>query len=173
MRAVVRIAPAVGDDPMIMPVTVVRTATEARRDRGKIGLGRQPRGFGEQPLRVAAQGGTGVHAVPLERHPVRPDIAFLQHVGAYPTRSGHAVRGYVIGSAIAEQDEVGNAFAAHERVEERRPVRHAPAIVDRAIAPVAPVAPAQVYAVHRDAARAQCVSQPVKQWTRRPLQERK
>ena len=59
-----------------------------------------------------------VGAVPLQRDPVGAEIAFLEHVHRDAARAGEIDRHAVIGAAIAEQDDVGDAALVQERAEE-------------------------------------------------------
>ena len=89
----------------------------------------------------------------LERHPVGPQIAFLEHVGAHAADRGDAVRGDMIGAAIAVEQQVGDLVVAQELVEEHRPFGEIVAKIDRAVGPVEPVSAAQIDAMDGNAVR--------------------
>jgi len=85
-----------------------------------------------------------VHPVELERHPMRPQISFFQHVGTDPAQCRDAARGHMIGPAIAEQQDVGNLMFAQEIIEEDRPVAETPAEIGRRVRPIHMIAGADV-----------------------------
>src|SRR4028119_13296 len=86
-----------------VPISGARAALKARGKAGKFRLGWQCRSFAADPVLVPPQRRARVHPVELERHPVRADIAFLKHEGAYGPKLGDAMRLNVIRSTVAEQ----------------------------------------------------------------------
>jgi len=102
VRSVVRVAEPAIEDMMVVPVGVPGAPPEARRDRRELRGGRQPHRLLAEPGFVAAEGGAGVHALELERHPVRAEIALLEDVAADSAALGHSVCRDVVRPAVAE-----------------------------------------------------------------------
>src|SRR6185369_13968561 len=122
VRPVMRESQTPGHDPVIIPVGIMRASPEARGDRGQRRLGRKAQRLLPEPNPVAAECRARVHALRLERHPVRPEITLLQYMRTQVPGPGDAVRGDMVGTAVTEQDEICNPVLAKELVKENWPL---------------------------------------------------
>src|SRR5205809_5430286 len=136
MRAIKRICDTSDVDSDIVTRRVANAAAKiggyGRQER----LGRQrPRLF-DQPVLIARELRIAVHAIELESHPLRSEIPLFEHIGADPAERGYAPSRHMVGTAIAEQQDVRDLVLAKEIVEEHRPIAEPPAEVGRRFGPV-------------------------------------
>lgn len=73
-----------------------------------------------------------------------PEISFFEYVCPDPSNTSHAVRGDVVGPAIAEQDKIRYLSLTQELVEEHRPLGEPAAETRRRVRPIANVATTEI-----------------------------
>src|SRR6476469_3367978 len=102
---------------------------------------------------------------------MRPEIAFLEDMRPHSAHRRHSVSRDMIGPAIAEQEEAGDPMLAKEVVEGHRPIREAPAEIDRPVRPVVAVAATEIDAMDGNAMGGDRLAEPAEQRPGRTLQE--
>src|SRR5690348_14970428 len=121
MGTIMRVAEAAVQDMMIVPVRIARPSPEGRSNGRQLGLNAKPLRLSKEPSLVAAEGRAGVHAFPLERHPVGPEISLLQHMRLNVAHRRQTKSSHMMGTAVTKQYEVGNSMLTKEVVKEDRP----------------------------------------------------
>src|SRR5437762_10292970 len=101
MRTIEGVRPSASVDRDIMPRCVANTAPEVRRNRRQIRLGWKRARLIYKPFLVPPQARMTVHAVELERHPVRSQITLFKDECPDPTKSRDAACRDMIGAAIS------------------------------------------------------------------------
>src|ERR1700733_10358113 len=113
-----------------------------------------------------------VHTAELERHPVRPDITFLEHVDENMQPAGERDRRAVTWTAVSEKDDVRNFALKDHILQESRPISVAPALVRGARQlPEQLVATMEVDTVHFMATPGKCYTKAAEEAAGRTLQE--
>ncbi len=171
VRAIEGISQSRGVDRDVVARSVSHAPPEVGRDWRQVRLGRKRIGLLDQPFLVPREPRMAVHPVELERHPVRPKIAFLEHVGADPAQRGNAARRHVIRPAVSEQQDVGDLMFAQEIVEEHRPVAESATEIGRCVGPVGAVTGADIDPFDLHPALAHRDRELVHHWPRRTLEE--
>src|SRR5437763_1583060 len=113
-----RVSPSASMDRNIMPHCVTNTDAEVRGDGRQKGLGRKHARLFQEPFLVSCEPRIAVHALELERHPVRTQITLFKNECPDPAKSRHAPCRDMIGAAISEHQNVGDLMLAQEMVEE-------------------------------------------------------
>jgi len=138
------------DHAVVVPVAIARSSAEAGGDGWKEWLGLKMTGLGDEPILVPTKCRVSVHTFRLQRHPVWPKISFFQDVDADISQLGNTVGGNVVGTAVAEQHQIGDLVLAQVTVEKCRPVGKAATEVYRPCRPIPRVTAANIDAVDDD-----------------------
>ena len=114
------------------------------------------------PVRVIGQAGVAIDAVTLQGQPIGAQIAFLAHPCGGAPGLGHGNRRAVYGAAVVMKDDVGDAFAGHELLEEGFEPGHGIAEIQGVpISPEHPVAAANVNPPHMVPVAGEGAAEPV------------
>ena len=122
--------------------------------------------------RIARKRGIGVHAIALQRHVVRPQIAFLEDVEGAAQGLGDPARGLVHRPHLAEHDQGLDALVAHQPLQPQRPALVGAGEVQRTrLAVEQRIAAVEMHLVHPLAMGHQASGQLVEEAPHRPLQQ--
>ncbi len=143
-------------------------------DARRPGQIRQGGGQGPDRLGRGRQGRVGIDPAALHGDVARAQIAFFQHVDRDAPGPGQADGVVVEGPLVADQDQVRDAVAVHDRGHEGRPVQaRAPVAQGQGPGPVVDVAAADVDPQHLDAQAVHGQAQPAHERALRALEKQK
>ena len=115
-----------------------------------------------------------IHALALQRHPMWTEIALLEHMGAHSAGLAMRHSRSMHPPAVAEQDLIGNAKPAIQRVEKRHQrLDGFTKPGGRAIGAIQHVARAEIHAMHRMSIGTQALRETGEKRCRRPLKQQK